>query len=86
MSQPLASRLAGQTVVKIEASAASLLLRIPPDAAARIHADKALASTEVDLTRFPAAHDKHEYRSADYDTAVNRVDIQLDIAVGLVML
>jgi hypothetical protein len=75
---------AGQTLVRVEASAASLLLRVPPNVAARIVANKALASAEIDLKRFPAAPGGHEHRSADYDTAANRVDIQLDVTLGSV--
>lgn len=75
---------AGQTTARIEAASASLVIRVPPGVAARIETAKAMASAEIDIARFPVVQDGHEYRSADYDTAVNRVDLAIDVAVGSV--
>jgi uncharacterized membrane protein len=73
---------AGQTAVTIEAGTASLVMRVPTGVAASIHAQKALATAEIDVTRFPAIADGRHYESPDYDLALNRVDIQLTIAMG----
>ncbi len=38
----------------------------------------ALTSDQIDLTRFPMAIQGGEYRSANYEIAANRVEIQLE--------
>jgi uncharacterized membrane protein len=73
---------AGQTTVIVEAGSSSLMIYIPVDVAARIRATKALSNMEVDLERFTLVTDGKEYCSKNYDTATNRVDIQLEIALG----
>ncbi len=73
---------AGYTRVKLEAGAAALKLRVPAGVAARIRAEGALASVDVDSLRFPRAGGV--YQSADYDTAANKVEIEVNAAVGSV--
>jgi hypothetical protein len=75
---------AGCTAVKIEASATSLLIRVPAGVAAHIRTGRALTTTEVDLARFPMLAEGREYRSPGYATAANRADIQVEIAIGSV--
>jgi hypothetical protein len=71
---------AGHTRVRIEAGAASVSLRVPPKVAARIRFKGALASVHVDQDRFPRAGGV--YQSRDYDTAQNKVDIEVEAGVG----
>ena len=77
---------AGQTAVHIQAGIASLAIHVPAGVAARIHAFTGQVtvegSLEVDLTRFSLVEGGKEYRSRDYDTAANRVDIHLEMALG----
>ncbi len=78
---------AGQTAVKVEGSTASLIIRIPPDVAALIRTSQADTITEIDVNRFPIIEKVEKglvYRSTNYETAANRVDIRLDIALGSV--
>lgn len=71
---------AGHTRAKIEAGAASVTVRVPPDVAARIRAEGGLASINVDRNRFP--REGGLYRSPDYDTAANKVDLHIEAGVG----
>lgn len=48
--------------------------------AARIRADQRIGSTKIDRTRFPKTG--NEYQSADYATATNKIDINIDGGVG----
>ncbi len=73
---------AGQTAVNVEGSTASLIIRVPPDVAAFIRTSKADTITEIDLNRFPMIENGLEYRSINYETASNRVDIRLDVALS----
>lgn len=73
---------AGQTRVRIQAGAASVSLRVPPDVAARIRFKGALASVSVDQDRFPRTGGI--YLSPDYDTAENKVHIEVEAGIGSV--
>lgn len=75
-------RAAGATEVRAEAGAASLTLEVPPGVAARIRSRMALGSSQVDQARFPRIGDL--YQSADYATAANRIDIDVQAGVGSV--
>lgn len=70
------------TRVNIEAGAAAVNLHIPPGVAASIQSSSALASLDIDQERFPSYG--QGYRSPDYDTADNRVDIKIQMGVGSV--
>ncbi len=48
--------------------------------AARIRIEGSLAGIKVDTSRF--AHMGSVYQSADYDTATNKADIQVEIGAG----
>lgn len=71
---------AGYTEIRGSSGAASLNVEIPAGVAARIRTSGALASISVDRERFP--HVEGEYRSPDYETAANKVDIKLEMGVG----
>jgi hypothetical protein len=73
---------AGMTTVKAEAGAASLVIEVPGSVAARIRSRVALGSNQIDEGRFPKAGDT--YQSADYGSADNRVDIDVQGGVGSV--
>ena len=76
----LLPRDAGSTNVRAEAGAASLVIEVPQSVAARIRGRVALGSNEIDERRFPKTGDVHQ--SADYGTAENRVDIDVQGGVG----
>jgi hypothetical protein len=71
---------AGHTRAKIDAGAASIIVRVPPGVAARIRAGGGLASVSVDRNRFP--RQGGVYESPDYETASNKVDLRIDTGVG----
>lgn len=71
---------AGHTRVRVEAGAASVSLHVPPDVAARVRFEGALASVDVDRNRFPRTDGVHQ--SPDYDAAQNTVDIEIEAGVG----
>jgi uncharacterized membrane protein len=75
---------AGQTAVHVVAGQIALEIRVPAGVAARIHTFETSASFDVDATRFPLTQDGKEYRSADYDTAANRVEIRFEVGLGSV--
>jgi uncharacterized membrane protein len=72
---------AGETAVHIQASSLILVIQIPPGVAARIYSSRELSAmeVEVDSNRFTLVDDGKAYRSSDYDTAPNRVEIQLEL-------
>jgi hypothetical protein len=73
---------AGQTWVRTETGVASLTLEVPPGVAARIRTRMALGRTDVDEERFPRSADGHA--SPDYDTNLNRIEIDVQGGVGSV--
>jgi uncharacterized membrane protein len=73
---------AGETRVRIEASVSSFEIHVPPGVAAQIRSTEELHTLQVDLNRFPIIRNLHEYRSPDYETAANRVDIELELGVS----
>lgn len=73
---------AGFTRVKVDAGAARVDLRVPGGVAARIRASAGLAAVTADETRFPGFDNRHQ--SPDYETAANKVDIDIETGVGSV--
>lgn len=71
---------AGHTQARIEAGAASVSVQIPSEVAARIRMKGGLASIEVDRSRFP--RDGDVYQSPDYQTAQNKVELEVEAGVG----
>ena len=75
-------RAAGRTEVRAEAGVAALTIEVPAGVAARIRSRMAIGSSQVDAARFPRIGDV--YQSADYGTAANQVDIDVQGGVGSV--
>jgi len=73
---------AGQTRVRIESGAASVKVRVPEGVAARIRGRIGVGTLNVDAGRF--APRGNEYQSADFDSAANRVEIEVGGGVGSV--
>ena len=71
---------AGMTDFKVEAGAASLVIHVPDGVAARVDADAGLASVSVDQNRFPKQNGI--YRSVDFDSADNKVDIRIETGMA----
>jgi hypothetical protein len=71
---------AGNTHVDIDTGASSFKVSIPSGVAASIRVKSGIASVNVN-PRFPRL-DRGFYQSADYSTAVNRVDMTIDTGVG----
>jgi hypothetical protein len=74
---------AGYTRARVEAGAASLNIRIPQNVAGQIRCQGGLASINVDTIRF-APMSSGLYQSPDYDSVVNRVDLEVQAGVGSV--
>jgi len=75
---------AGTTHAYIKADVANLEITIPAQVAARVKAEMNLAGFEIDESRFPRQGDY--YLSQGYETAVNRLDLELDIDIGRLQL
>ncbi|MCI0520014.1 MAG: DUF5668 domain-containing protein [Chloroflexi bacterium] len=73
---------AGTTRMTANAGAASLVVIVPAGVAAVVRTRGGLSSVQVDTTRF--AESGGMYRSADYETAQNRVDIEVEMGIGSV--
>lgn len=73
---------AGHTRVRIETGAASVRVYVPTGVEAMIRSRSGLSSVEIDPGRFPAWGDG--FRSPGYDSAANRVDIDIQAGVGSV--
>jgi uncharacterized membrane protein len=70
----------GHLGVKIQANNSSLVICIPPGVAAYIHSKNKYSSFELDTERFQMIKLYEEYKSSDYDTAENRVDLMFEVA------
>ena len=75
-------RAAGRTVFRAETGAASLTIEVPTGVAARIRTKMVFGSSQIDQARFPPSSDG--YASPDFETATNRVEIDLSGGVGTV--
>jgi hypothetical protein len=71
---------AGTTSAQISGGASSITLEIPPGVAARIRTRGGLSTVNVNQARFPSVGDQL-YRSPDYDTAPNRIDVSIDTGI-----
>ena len=71
---------AGLTHLKVEAGAASVIIRVPEGVAARIESSAGLASVSVDQNRFPRMNG--HYQSSDYEDAEHKVDIRIETGVA----
>jgi hypothetical protein len=73
---------AGFTRADLHAGAASLNIRVPSGAAARIRIKGGLTGVKVDTNRFPRLG--NVYQSPDYDTAPNKIDVDIEAGVGAI--
>lgn len=73
---------AGHTRASMSAGAASVDITVPAGVAARIRGMVGVGSLEVDQRRFPRR--EAYYKSPDFETAENRVDLQVEGGVGAV--
>jgi hypothetical protein len=73
-------RAAGHTEARVKAGAAGVEITIPEGVAARIQARSGLSGLSIDEGRFPRAGSV--YQSPDYDTAANRIDLDIDSGVS----
>jgi hypothetical protein len=73
---------AGYTRVKIAAGAAAVDIRVPDGVAVRLRTQSGLASIKVDSSRFPGTG--NFYQSPQYDTAPNKIDMDVEAGVGSV--
>lgn len=71
---------AGTTRVIAKAGMASLSFRIPLGVAARISTSVGLSGSKIDTNRFPRTGDV--YLSPDFDSAANRVEIEVEAGMG----
>jgi hypothetical protein len=70
----------GSTTARVKGGAATITLEIPQGVAAQIHHRGGLSTFTIDQARFPQV-DEGLYRSPDYDTAPNRVDLDIETGV-----
>jgi len=73
-------KAAGFTKVMVKGGAASIKLSVPKGVAARIRSTGALSSLSVDESRFPSS--KGWFMSPDFNSAKNRVDIEISTGVS----
>lgn len=73
---------AGFTRVVVKSGAAEVKIHVPQGVAATIRESSGLSGINVDTTRF--VQNGHTYQSADYDSAVNKVEISYEGGVGSV--
>ena len=72
---------AGHTTVSVHGGVTDLTFEVPQGVAADIRATNGLGSREIDERRFPSMGNGH-YRSADYDSATNRVDMEIELGIA----
>jgi hypothetical protein len=73
---------AGMTTASIKSGVSSVKIHVPAGVAAHITVQSGLSGINVDTTRF--IKDGDNYVSADYATAVNKVDLSVEMGVGSV--
>ncbi len=73
---------AGFTQARFKTGMSALKLRVPQGVAARINIS-GFGGADVDKHRFPPVG-TDTYQSSDYETAANKVDIQIDYGMGSV--
>ncbi len=68
---------AGRTLVDIESGAANIEISVPQGVGARLRLEQGASSQNIDTARFPALPGGY-YQSADFETATNRVEVNLE--------
>jgi hypothetical protein len=76
---------AGATTAHISGGASTLTLEIPQGVAAQIELRGGLSTVNVDQSRFPQVSD-NLYRSPDYDTATNKLDLSIETGVTTIQI
>ncbi|MDO8750846.1 MAG: toast rack family protein [Dehalococcoidia bacterium] len=71
---------AGDVMANINAGAANIIVTIPPGVSAKIKKHTGVSSFAIDAGRFPLSGDV--YVSPDFDTAKNRVTIDLEVGAA----
>jgi N-terminal domain of toast_rack, DUF2154 len=72
---------AGHTSVSVHGGVSDLSFEVPQGVAADIRVSDGLASRQIDERRFQSMGGGH-YRSAEYDTAANRIDMQIELGIA----
>jgi hypothetical protein len=75
---------AGKTTTHISSGAATITLEIPQGVAAQVRHSGGLSTLDIDETRFPEVSDGL-YRSADYGSASNQVDLSIDTGLTTIV-
>jgi hypothetical protein len=73
---------AALTRASVSAGVGEIIVHIPENVGARIRIDKALASVRVESARFSRSGD--EYVSTNYQTAENKLELDVETAVGAI--
>jgi cell wall-active antibiotic response 4TMS protein YvqF len=73
----------GATEASIKGGAASIDVQVPSGVAAQITYQGGLSTVNVDQSRFPASGER-SYRSPDYDSAQNKLDLAIQAGVSTV--
>jgi hypothetical protein len=73
----------GASLLDVESGAASLNIRVPEATAARVRVKESVISMDVDTVRFPRI-DSGLYQSSNYDTALDRAEINIESGLGSV--
>ncbi len=73
----------GVSLLDVEAGAASVNIRVPEATAARIRVKEGVTAVNVDTNRFPRL-DSAMYQSSNFDTSVDRAEINIESGLGSV--
>ena len=73
----------GVSLMDVEAGAATISIRVPDSTAARIRVKQGVTAMSVDTNRFPQL-DSGMYQSPNFDTAVDRAEINIEAGLGSV--
>jgi len=73
----------GVSLLDVEAGAASVSIHVPESTAARIRVKEGVSAVSVDTNRFPRL-DSVMYQSPNFDTAVDRAEINIEAGLGSV--
>lgn len=73
----------GETSARIEGGAAGIDVTVPQNVAARILVDGGPNRIQIDEQRFP--RQGNEYRSANFDTATDRVTLRMEVGASRVV-
>lgn len=79
-SLDIAAPKTGISTLRVNGGVGSITITIPQGVAARIRVSSGLSGVRVDDSRFPKFGDV--YQSADFASAVNRIDLEVDGGVG----